>query len=114
VRRILVLEPDLEVRSLYETAIERLGHRATFTDDAETVDATAVDVVVLEPGAPLELGIARTLAAQRPTLPVICASIYPANGFGLDPVAFLEKPFRLAALESALGLAFAAGDMQPG
>jgi hypothetical protein len=41
---------------------------------------------------------------------VVCASIYPANGFGLDPVAFLEKPFRLAALERALGLALAAAE----
>jgi CheY-like chemotaxis protein len=110
VRQILVLEPDLEVRSLYERAIGRLGHRAAFTDDVRAVDLATVDVVVVEPGSTLELGIARALVAERPTLPVVCASIYPANGFGLDPVAFLEKPFRLAALERALGLALAAGE----
>jgi hypothetical protein len=107
VTEILVLEPDPEVRALSERAITRLGHRPAFANG----DVSAlgdVDVVVVEPGSPPDLDIAVALRAERPTLPIVCASIYPANGFGLDPVAFLEKPFRLSALEHAIGCAISA------
>lgn len=105
--QILVLEPDPEIRTLYERAITRLGHRAAFAngDASALLDA---DVVLVEPGSPPDLDIAQTLRSERPTLPIVCASIYPANGFGLDPVAFLEKPFRLSALEHAIGRAIGA------
>jgi CheY-like chemotaxis protein len=107
VSQILVLEPDPEIRTLYERAITRLGHRPAFAngDPSAVVD---VDVVLVEPGSPPDLDIAQALRAERPTLPIVCASIYPANGFGLDPVAFLEKPFRLSALEHAIGRAISA------
>lgn len=102
--QILVLEPDPEVRALYERAITRLGHSPAFANG----DISAlgdVDIVLVEPGSPHDLDIALALRSQRPALPIVCASIYPANGFGLDPVAFLEKPFRLSALEHAIGCA---------
>jgi CheY-like chemotaxis protein len=107
VSQILVLEPDPEIRALYERAITRLGHRAAFVngDASALLDA---DVVLVEPGSPPDLEIAQTLRSERPALPIVCASIYPANGFGLDPVAFLEKPFRLSALEHAIDRAIGA------
>ena len=104
---ILVLEPDPEIRTLYERAITRLGHRPAFAEDG-VVELGDVDVVLVEPGSPRDLDIAQTLRAERPALPIVCASIYPANGFGLGPVAFLEKPFRLSALEHAIGCALTA------
>ena len=105
--QILVLEPDPEIRTLYERAITRLGHRPAFANgDASAV--VDVDVVLVEPGSQPDLDIAHALRAERPMLPIVCASIYPANGFGLDPVAFLEKPFRLSALEHAIGRAISA------
>jgi CheY-like chemotaxis protein len=107
VTQILVREPDPEFRALYERAITRLGHRPAFANG----DVSAlgdVDVVLVEPGSPHDLDIAVALRTERPTLPIVCASIYPANGFGLDPVAFLEKPFRLSALEHAIGCAISA------
>jgi CheY-like chemotaxis protein len=116
-KRVLVLEPDAEVRTLYQRAIERLGHAATFADDGGLDALPEIDAVLVEPGSPLELGVARDLRAQRPDVPIVCASIFPAQGFGvgptagfgLEPVAFLEKPFRLGALEDALRLALTGG-----
>ena len=105
--QILVLEPDPEIRTLYERAITRLGHRPAFADDGLS-ELGDVDVVLVEPGSAPDLDLAQTLRAERPTVPIVCASIYPANGFGLDPVAFLEKPFRLSALEHAIGRALSA------
>jgi CheY-like chemotaxis protein len=107
VSQILVLEPDPEIRTLYERAIARLGHHAAFADGEGSALQDA-DVVIVEPGSPRDLDLAQTLRAERPTLPIVCASIYPANGFGLDPVVFLEKPFRLSALEHAIGRAIGA------
>jgi CheY-like chemotaxis protein len=110
VKRILVLEPDREVRTLYQRAIQRLGHSSVVPGDDGVVDLAGVDAVIVEPGSPHELAIVHTAHERKPALPVVCASIYPANSFGLNPVAFLEKPFRLAALERALELAFADGE----
>ena len=107
--QILVLEPDPEIRTLYERAITRLGHEPAFANGDLSAVAD-VDVVLVEPGSPPDLDIAQALRARRPTVPIVCASIYPANGFGLDPVAFLEKPFRLSALEHAIGCAISARD----
>jgi CheY-like chemotaxis protein len=107
VKRVLVLEPDAEVRTLYQRAIQRVGHEPVLIGDDAVVDLRGIDAIIVEPGAQAELAVARTARERVPDLPIVCASIYPANGFGLGPVAFLEKPFRLSALEHALELALA-------
>jgi len=102
---VLILEPDAEVRSLYERAVARLGYTAAFVNGNGLHGLELPDAVLVEPGSDHELALARELRASHPDLPMVCASIYPAQSFGLGPVVFLEKPFRLAMLQDALKLA---------
>lgn len=102
---VLILEPDAEVRSLYERAIERLGYTPAFVNGSGLAGVGKPDAVLVEPGSDYELGLARELRTSHPDLPIVCASIYPAQSFGLGQVVFLEKPFRLSMLQDALKLA---------
>lgn len=102
---VLILEPDAEVRSLYERAVSRLGYTAAFVNGSGLAGIDTPDAVLVEPGSDYELSLARELRAGHPELPIVCASIYPAQSFGLGPVVFLEKPFRLSMLQDALKLA---------
>ncbi len=102
---VLILEPDAEVRSLYERAVSRLGYTAAFVNGNGLAELPRVDAVLVEPGSSHELTLALELRGQRPDLPIVCASIYPAQSFGLGPVVYLEKPFKLSALQEALRLA---------
>ena len=104
-RRILVADPDSDVRHLLETTLARLGY--------EPVRATAgkppprVDAVVLEPASAEGHSLLRRFGAAAP--PVICLSIYPREA-GLEPpgsFAYLVKPSTRAELGAALGLLFA-------
>jgi two-component system cell cycle sensor histidine kinase/response regulator CckA len=106
---VLILEPDAEVRSLYERAVARLGYTALCVNGSGLAGLETPDAVLVEPGADYELSLARELRAANPELPIVCASIYPAQSFGLGPVVFLEKPFRLAMLQDALRLALLRG-----
>jgi CheY-like chemotaxis protein len=102
---VLILEPDLEVRSLYERAVLRLGYTPAFVNGSGLQGIEVPDAVLVEPGSDRELSIARELREIHPDLPIVCASIYPAQSFGLGAVVFLEKPFRLSMLQDALKLA---------
>jgi CheY-like chemotaxis protein len=102
---ILILEPDTEVRALYERAVVRLGYTAAFVNGYGLAGLPDVDAVLVEPGSDRELELAQELRRDRPDLPMVCASIFPAQSFGLGPVVYLEKPFKLSALQDALQLA---------
>jgi len=103
--RILICEPQAEVRELLVHVVERLGHEPVFPEsrrgDALPGD---VDVVLLEPADPGARSAAETLLHQHEGIPVVCASIHPDSGQanGLRPLAYLVKPFGLAELEQAL------------
>ena len=101
---VLVLEPDPEIRTLFEHLISQLGHKPIVR---ATGDGTAPDVVLLEPSSRRGLAEVESLREQNPALPIVCASIYPrsAQTDELGPVAFLEKPFALSELERALRIA---------
>ncbi|HEU5264473.1 MAG TPA: hypothetical protein VFU34_07525 [Gaiellaceae bacterium] len=100
--RILVCEPQAEVRELLRHVVERLGHEPVFPE--KLAGAEDVDVVLLEPADPVALSTATSLLRRRPGLPVVCASIHPdsAETAGLRPLASLVKPFGLSELERAL------------
>ena len=102
---VLILEPDAEVRSLYERAVSRLGYTAAFVNGSGLAGVPTPDAVLVEPGSDYELSLARELRDSYPDLPIVCASIYPAQSFGLGAIVFLEKPFRLSMLQDALKLA---------
>jgi DNA-binding response OmpR family regulator len=111
VTRILVCEPHPEVRNLLVHVVKRLGHDAVFPEDSDNglVEAAAADVLVVEPADPHALATAQDFRREREDAPIVCASIYPpsAETHGLEPVAYLVKPFALGELEAALSLAAA-------
>jgi CheY-like chemotaxis protein len=104
--RILVLEPDPDVRDLLVRLIRHLGHDAPRTDKGFVPDA-----VLVEPGDAHSAARARKLVDQHSGLPVVCASIYPRSieTTGLKPVAYLTKPISLPELRSALAAALGSG-----
>lgn len=63
--------------------------------------------MILEPASGEALALAQQLRRRLEGLPIICASIRPADGAtaALRPVAYLLKPFRLSELEAALAAA---------
>jgi CheY-like chemotaxis protein len=102
--RILILEPQPEVRELWAHVAERLGHE-TVTEVPPNPEAAPVDLIVLEPDGTRGLAIARALHERFPEIPLVCASTVPPTRelrHELSPHAYLTKPFPLVALERAL------------
>jgi hypothetical protein len=101
--RILIAEPDADVRLLLELSVARLGHEPVAPHDGGQVDA-----VVLEPACPVAHSQLQRFGDDIP--PVICLSIYP-RGLVLEPpetVEYLVKPASSAQLGRALAGAAAA------
>jgi CheY-like chemotaxis protein len=92
--RVLVCEPDPDVRQLLELTVERLGHEVVSEGDA--------DVVLMEPSCDVAQRAWRR--SPRRSAPVVCLSIHPREA-GYEPpgtVAYLMKPIRKARLAAAL------------
>jgi hypothetical protein len=108
VRRILVAEPNPDVRSLIEIVVRRLGHEPVPADPAEPVPA--VDAAVVEPWVADGLLLAHQLCARG--VPTVFTSIFPAEPelLELDPVAYFVKPFPLYGLAGALTAALVRAD----
>lgn len=102
--RILILEPQPEIRQLVGRVAGRLGHQP-LTEIPTSLHG--VDAVVLEPESLRGLAVAQELRDRSPGLPIICASIAPpsAKTRELGPLAYLLKPFTLQELEHALSSA---------
>jgi CheY-like chemotaxis protein len=105
--RILIAEPHVDVRSLFEFVVERLGYEPISDARGDGADLPEIDAMIVEPAAPAALRLARSIRARLPQLPIVCASIFPAGpvALELDPLAYLEKPFGLSELEYVLRLA---------
>lgn len=101
--RILIIEPQPEIRELVERLAQRLGHEAV-TDEIGHIDA-----VIVEPEGGDGLARATRLRSAAPGLPMICASIAPPTPQtrALSPHAHLIKPFKLQDLSRALSSALA-------
>lgn len=101
-RRVLIAEPDSDVRELLELTVERLGY-----EPVDGAELHGVDAVLLEPGSALGDLLLRRLGDDGP--PVVCLSIYPRE-HGLEPaqsVAYLMKPATAADIAEALRDVFA-------
>jgi hypothetical protein len=99
--RILIAEPNDDVRSLLELTVSRLGYEPL------TAWHEDVEAIILEPGYPVGRSIVRELGVGSP--PVICLSIYPREQ-GLEPsasVAYLVKPASTQDIADALRSVFA-------
>jgi DNA-binding response OmpR family regulator len=101
VARVLICEPHDDISALLELVVRRLGHDPV-TYRGEDIDVLGVEAAVIEPGEAAGLRVARSLCARK--IPVLFTSIYPADAelLGLEPAAYLVKPFPLYALERAL------------
>lgn len=104
--RVLICEPHDDISALLELVVRRLGHEP-IAFDGGAVDHIGVDAAVIEPGEASALEVARSLRARD--VPVLFTSIYPPDDrmLGLEPAAYLVKPFPLYALERALEQALA-------
>jgi CheY-like chemotaxis protein len=100
-RRVLIAEPDADVRELLELTVRRLGYEAVAVDERGDVDA-----VLLEPASAMGRSVLRRFGADAP--PVVCLSIYPREE-GLEPsasVAYLVKPASSTEIADALRSVF--------
>ena len=102
--RILIAEPNDDVRRLLELTVRRLGYEAV---RSEALTARGdVDALLVEPGSEVGRSALRRFGGDAP--PVICLSIYPPEE-GLEPaasVAYLVKPASSAAIGDALRSVF--------
>ena len=103
--KILIIEPHAEVRELLARIVARLGHQAILYSGVSEDTAAGADVVLVEPADVDGLDAARVARASGAS--VVCVSIFPAadDARGLDPVAYLLKPFSLLDLERAVEVA---------
>ena len=102
---IAIGEPYGEVRELLVHVVEGAGWEAVVDADG----AAHADAFLFEPGDPGSLALARRLREERPELPLVCVSIYPAGPetSALRPSAYLVKPFSVVELQRALSAALA-------
>jgi CheY-like chemotaxis protein len=110
---LLIVEDDAMVRDIVVRTAAGAGFRTLAVATAEhalelleaaTIDAMFADIM-LGPGMD-GLALARRLRGQMPELPIVLSSGYLAdqlaNADELRHFHFLEKPFPLAALQTAL------------
>lgn len=103
-KRVLVAEPDPDVRTLLEHAVRRAGH-----DPAAAVDERdGVDAIVMEPGCVAARSLLDRFRGVVP--PVVCVSIYPREaGYApAETVAYLLKPSTPARVARVLADVLAA------
>lgn len=102
-RRVLIAEPNDDVRTLLELAVRRLGYEPV---DEDVEDDLRVDAVLLEPSYRAGRSLLDRFGDRVP--PVVCLSIYPREAHLAPPetVAYLVKPASSAALAAALSDAF--------
>ena len=102
--RILIGDPYPEIRDLLVHIVSSMGHEAVVPEAAGTGGHPDIDVVVLEPGYTSMIALAHEVRSARPQARFVCVSIYPPSpgALALDPVAYLVKPFSIAALQEAI------------
>ena len=105
---ILLSEADPDVRRLFVVLLERLGHEAIVLEGGVSTPPSA-DLMLLEPSEPSRLEQAREIREQRPSLPVVCVIVLPAEArfLTLGPLGYLTKPFTLEQLSTVIDSALA-------
>ena len=102
--RILISEPNADVRALLELTVQRLGYEAVRPQ--ERTGRADVDAILMEPACSVGRSLLTRFGDDAP--PVICFSIYPREA-GLEPsasVAYLVKPASTTAIGDALRTVF--------
>jgi CheY-like chemotaxis protein len=106
VARVLIAEPEPDLRQLAEQGVLELGHEAVLLE-AHTAGGH-VDVLLLAT-SPEAVAIARAQRQHHPALPIVCLGTLDASAEirRLRPVAHLLKPYTLNELARALTQAVA-------
>jgi hypothetical protein len=102
--RILISEPNDDVRALLELTVQRLGYEAVRPQ--ERTGRADVDAMLMEPACSVGRSLLTRFGDDAP--PVICLSIYPREA-GFEPagsVAYLVKPASTSAIGDALRTVF--------
>lgn len=99
--RVLIGDPDPEIRELLQRIVAGMGHAPVDPGDEH---AETPDLLLVEPGDPPMLDLAIRLRERNPGIPVVCVSIFPPGpgALALRPAAYLLKPFALAGLQRAI------------
>jgi hypothetical protein len=106
VARVLIAEPEPDLRLLAEQAVLELGHEPLLLGAHPA--GTHVDVLLLAT-SPDAVAIARAHRRHDPALPIVCLGTLTASADirRLRPVAHLVKPYTLSDLGRALTRAVA-------
>jgi CheY-like chemotaxis protein len=107
-KRILILEPDADVRQLLGRALEALRYSPVIASPPQIEEMLDVDMLLVEPNWQPALDAAQRFRARRPGVPIVCASVRPLTdeAKALRPAEVLLKPFLLAELQRAVMSAF--------
>lgn len=103
--RVLIVDPEPDLRLLAADAVTELGHEALLEEPAPPA---AADVLMIAPCEDMRSMVAR-LRASCHGLSVILVSVGPPGDEtnALHPEGFLAKPYTLKALDRALERALA-------
>jgi hypothetical protein len=101
--RILISEPNPDVRQLFEHMIRRLGHEPLALWSVTPETAATIDLLMVESADPACADLAVEARRLCPALPVVAASIFPPEADSLvQPDAHLLKPFAIGELRAVL------------
>lgn len=104
--RILISEPDDDVRRLLERMFASLGHEPIAVMMPTPEQLLSADVLVVEPADPIGMVLAQAASIARASLPLICASgaAPPPESAELGVVfaTALVKPFTIEQLRAAI------------
>jgi CheY-like chemotaxis protein len=109
--RVVVCEPNEDVRELIVTSVRQLGYEPLVYDPEAGGPLPEGDVIVLEPASDEHLRAAQRLQRRgRTAPPIVSLSIYaPQERPNAFPVAaHVTKPFSLRELQGALAAALPA------
>jgi hypothetical protein len=113
--RILITEPNPDVRRMFEHMVRRLGHEplALWTVTHET--AATIDVVTVEPADRASAELAAETRRLNPRVAVVAVTILPwSRHEDPTPDAWLLKPFTLDELGTTIDNVLAqSGRAQP-
>jgi len=94
------------VRQMLERMVSRLGYEPVIADITTQEQLASVDVLVIEPVAPLGITQAQAAHFADPPVPIVCASVMaPPAAFaelGIELADALHKPFTSQQLDAAI------------
>jgi CheY-like chemotaxis protein len=110
-RRVLIVQPNDDVRELIAEHCRRIGVEPLVASGKCHGELADIDAIVADPASPAAQRLLATLDRERRTPPIVFASIYPPAGRLVDSpaVAYLVLPCPWERFERALATALAAG-----